>query len=215
MTDKKQNQIANMEAKLAQLKANHVDSPAQAKARRLIKPLFISIGIIFALIFIALIFSAGNEQKPEVTTTTTNKPTQAQQAVKDVDAIKWQAFKGVSDCELAYRMYSDYAPIIASLDEFVKSSPNMTHQEAVQWKQSTKFDESINAIDEKYPAYYKVSMPYSLLAHGFSFSAGQYWRDVFSDVRNSRPINSEQTTLMQDDLRLLKSGCPNKFGKVN
>ncbi|QYK02418.1 hypothetical protein [Shewanella psychrotolerans] len=211
MTDKKQNQIADMEAKLAHLKANHVDSPAQAKARRLIKPLFISIGVIFALIFIALIFSAGNEHKPEVETASSSSAP-VKQTLETNDAKKWQAYQGVSDCELAYQIYSDYAPIISSLERFVSNNPDLTHQQVVQWKQSTKFDESINAIDEKYPAYYKVSMPNSLLAHGFSFSAGQYWRDIFSATRNGMPLVSEQTTLMQDDLRLLKANCNIEFG---
>lgn len=200
------------ERKIAEIKANH--TPAQARAAKLIKPLLISIGVIFALIFIALIFSAGNEHKPEVTSVS-NQPSPTQQALKDADAIKWQAFKGVSDCELAYRMYSDYAPIIASLGEFVKSNPYMTHQEAVQWKQLTKFDEKLAVVEAKYPSRYKVELDNAIIAHGFAFSAGQYWRDVFSDVRNSRPINSEQTTLMQDDLRLLKAGCPNEFREVN
>jgi hypothetical protein len=47
--------------KMAELKANH--TPAQAKAYRLIKPVFISIACVFLLLFIALIIDANNDPK--------------------------------------------------------------------------------------------------------------------------------------------------------
>ncbi|NRB25741.1 hypothetical protein [Shewanella sp.] len=124
---------------------------------------------------------------------------------------------GVSDCEQAFQIYSDYAPIIASLELFVIDNPGMAYQKAVQWKQSTKFDEKLATVEAKYPTSYNVEMENSLLAYGFNFSAGQYWRDIFSTLRHS-PIGtqlvSEQTSLMNDDLQLLKSGCPQQFANL-
>ncbi|PKG74827.1 hypothetical protein CXF86_11090 [Shewanella sp. GutCb] len=213
MNNKQQEHNKKMEEKLAALKANHVDSPTQAKARKLVKPIFITIGLIFTLLFVALIVDSGSNQKT-VEVTSTEKASVPIKIASASDAEKWQALKGVSDCELAYRMYSDYAPIIASLSTFVEQNPNMTHQQAVQWKLSSQFEEKIALVEAKYPLYYNVNMENAILAHGFNFSAGQYWRDIFSVLRHSpagTPIVSEQTTLMQDDLDLLESSCLDEF----
>ncbi|PKG58004.1 hypothetical protein [Shewanella sp. GutDb-MelDb] len=63
----KNDHISEMEAKLAKLKAEHVDTPAQAKARKLIKPLFISIGVMFLAIFGILISPTDSENQGKTT----------------------------------------------------------------------------------------------------------------------------------------------------
>ncbi|MCJ8305095.1 hypothetical protein [Shewanella sp.] len=212
---KNKNNIAEMETKLAQLKANHVDTPAQAKARKLIKPLLISFPLIFIIAFIIMIIDVSNDPTPAVTTST--EQASPYKAIDEANAEKWEILEEVSDCELAFSIYRDYAPIIASLEQFVISNPGMAYQQAVQWKQSTKFDERLATIEAKYPTSYNVEMENSILAHGFNFSAGQYWRDMFSTLRHS-PIGtqliSEQTSLMNDDLQLLKNGCPQQFANL-
>ena len=67
MNMKNKNNIAEMETKLAQLKANQVDTPAQAKARKLIKPMFITFGVVFFIV-IGLIQSGKNEPKQQQVT---------------------------------------------------------------------------------------------------------------------------------------------------
>lgn len=66
MDDK--NHMSEMETKLAQLKANHVDNPAQAKARKLIKPLLISFPLIFIIAFVIMIIDISNDPKPQLDT---------------------------------------------------------------------------------------------------------------------------------------------------
>ncbi|MEZ9198555.1 hypothetical protein [Shewanella sp. 10N.286.54.B9] len=62
------NHISDMEKKLAQLKANHVDTPAQSKARKLVKPLFMTLGFTFLGLFIMLIFVPSSKNQTIVST---------------------------------------------------------------------------------------------------------------------------------------------------
>ena len=65
MSNKQQDHIKDMEEKLAALKVNHVDSPAQARARKLIKPMFITFGVMF-LIIIGIMQSANKVSKAQL-----------------------------------------------------------------------------------------------------------------------------------------------------
>lgn len=59
-TNKLEEYNTKQKQKLEEAKANHVDTPAQAKARKLIKPLFISIGVLFIVLFLIFLLSAGD-----------------------------------------------------------------------------------------------------------------------------------------------------------
>ena len=62
-TDKLEEYNRKQQKKLEEIKANHVDTPAQAKSRKLIKPLFISIGVLFIVLFLILLLSAADTDK--------------------------------------------------------------------------------------------------------------------------------------------------------
>ena len=75
-------------------------------------------------------------------------------------------------------------------------------------------DERIQELDNKYPKTYTVSMQNVLFAKNLGFAIGQYWRDAHSSMRrtnNQGPIDTEQPSLMNDDLQLLKQNCPEEF----
>lgn len=208
--------IEEMEAKLAKLKAGMVDSPAQAKARTLVKPVFLTIAAVFGVLFIALIIDIGNDSKP-IVNTNDSAPSPFTNAVDEVESAKWQALQGVSDCQLALRVYNDYQPIFAELHQFVTNASNQTYQEVYRWKEATRLDARVAELDAKYPKLYPVTMTNTLLAKNLSFAIGQYWRDVHSSLRhtnNQGPIDSEQPSLMNDDLQLLKQNCPEEFKRM-
>jgi hypothetical protein len=204
--------------KIAEIRANH--TPAQAKAYRLIKPVFFIIAVIFIILLIALIVDSSNDQKP-VETPTTKQPSQDKDAFNKLEAAKWEKVSNLTDCLLAYKIYSAYSPIMAELMDFAETKSYFVKQEAVNWKESTKLDQRLDALNNIYPSTYTVDYPNAIIAHGMNFAIGQYWRDVFFHVTNARedkpavsedkPAVSEQTQLMQDDLNVLKSQCPNEF----
>jgi len=197
--------------KMAELRANH--TPAQAKAYRLIKPVFFIIAVIFVILFIALIIDSSNDQKPGGTTIA-KQPSQDKDAFNKLEAAKWKKFSNLSDCQLAYKIYSDYSPIMTELMDFAETKSYFAKQEAVNWKESTKLDQRLEALNNIYPSTYTVDYPNAIIAHGMNFAIGQYWRDIYFHVANARedkPAVSEQTQLMQDDLNVLKSQCPNEF----
>lgn len=203
----------DFEDELARLKASNIDSPAQAKARKLIKPIMTVIAVIFTILFIALIVDGSNDQKP-VETPTAKQPSQDKDAFNKLEAAKWKKFSNLTDCQLAYKIYSDYSPIMAELMDFAETKSYFAKQEAVNWKESTKLDQRLEALNNIYPSTYNVDYPNAIIAHGMNFAIGQYWRDIFFHVINEReakPAVSEQTQLMQDDLNVLKSQCPNEF----
>jgi hypothetical protein len=193
---------------------NH--TPAQAKAYRLIKPVFFIIAVIFVILFIALIVDTSNDQKP-VETPTVEQPPQDKNAFDKLEAAKWKNVSNLTDCQLAYKIYSDYSPIMAELMDFAETKSYFVKQEAVNWKESTKLDQRLEALNNIYPSTYNVNYPNAIIADGMNFAIGQYWRDVFFHVVNERedkPAVSEQTQLMQDDLNVLKSQCPKEFRDV-
>jgi hypothetical protein len=197
--------------KMAELRANH--TPAQAKAYRLIKPVFFIIAVIFVILFIALIVDSSNDQKP-VETTIAKQPSQDKDAFNKLEAAKWKKFSNLTDCQLAYKIYSDYSPIMAELMDFAETKSYLAKQEAVNWKESTKLDQRLEALNNIYPSTYNVDYPNAIIAHGMNFAIGQYWRDIYFHVANARedkPAVSEQTQLMQDDLNVLKSQCRKEF----
>jgi hypothetical protein len=199
--------------KMAQ-RANH--TPAQAKAYRLIKPVFFIIAVIFVILFIALIVDSSNDQKP-VETPTAKQPSQDKDAFNKLEAAKWEKVSNLTDCQLAYKIYSAYSPIMAELMDFAETKSYFVKQEAVNWKENTKLDQRLEALNNIYPSTYNVDYPNAIIAHGMNFAIGQYWRDVFFHVVNERedkPAVSEQTQLMQDDLNVLKSQCPEEFSEV-
>ncbi|MGS0695304.1 hypothetical protein [Shewanella sp. 0m-4] len=59
-SDKLEEYNRKQQKKIEETKANQVDTPAQAKARKLIKPLFISIGVLFIVLFLILLSSAAD-----------------------------------------------------------------------------------------------------------------------------------------------------------
>ncbi|MGS0691206.1 hypothetical protein [Shewanella sp. 30m-9] len=59
-SDKLEEYNRKQQKKFEETKANQVDTPAQAKARKLIKPLFISIGVLFIVLFLILLSSAAD-----------------------------------------------------------------------------------------------------------------------------------------------------------
>jgi hypothetical protein len=197
--------------KMAELRANH--TPAQVKAYRLIKPVFFIIAVIFTLLFIALIIDSSNDQKP-VETTTASQPSQEKDAFHELEAAKWEKVSNLTDCQLAYKIYSDYSPIMTELMDFAETKSYIVKQEAVNWKESTKLDQRLEALSNIYPSTYNVDYPNAIIAHRMNFAIGQYWRDVFFHVVNERedkPAVSEQTQLMKDDLNVLKSSCQKEF----
>ncbi|MEM6188292.1 hypothetical protein [Shewanella scandinavica] len=213
MANKPKSHIEEMEAKLAKLKAETADSPAQAKARRFVKPVFLTIAAIFGVVFIALIIDIGNDPKP-IANADTSDPLPATNTMDEIESAKWQALQGVSDCQLALRIYNDYQPIFAELHQFVANANNQTYQEIYHWKEATRLDARVAELDAKYPSSYTVSMNNTLFAKNLGFAIGQYWRDAHSSMRrtnNQGPIDTEQPSLMNDDLQLLKQNCPNEF----
>lgn len=213
MVNKPKSHIKEMEAKLAKLKAETVDAPTQAEARRFVKPVFLTIATIFGVLFMALIIDIGNDPKP-VVKTETSATAPAANTMDEIESAKWQALQGVSDCQLAFRIYNDYQPIFAELHQFVTNANNQTYQEIYHWKEATRLDARVAELDAKYPSSYTVSMNNTLFAKNLGFSIGQYWRDAHSSMRrtnNQGPIDSEQPTLMNDDLQLLKQNCPEEF----
>lgn len=211
MTDKQKSHIEEMEAKLAKLKAETVDSPAQAKARKLVKPVFLTIAAVFGVLFIALIIDIGNDPIAKADAT---DPLPATNTMDEIESAKWQALQGVSDCQLALSVYNDYQPIFAELHQFVTNANNQTYQEIYHWKEATRLDARVAELDAKYPSSYTVSMNNTLFAKNLGFAIGQYWRDAHSSMRrtnNQGPIDTEQPSLMNDDLQLLKQNCPNEF----
>lgn len=213
MANKPKSHIEEMEAKLAKLKAETADSPAQAKARRFVKPVFLTIAAVFGVVFIALIIDIGNDPKP-IANTDASALSPATNTMDEIESAKWQALQGVSDCQLALRIYNDYQPIFAELHQFVTNANNQTYQEIYHWKEATRLDARVAELDAKYPSSYTVSMNNTLFAKNLGFAIGQYWRDAHSSLRrtnNQGPIDSEQPTLMNDDLQLLKQNCPEEF----
>lgn len=197
--------------KIAEIKANH--TPAQARAAKLIKPLFLSIAALFLLLFIALIIDAANEPKA-IVSAEVSAPSLDTIAADNIEFAKWQALQGVSDCQLALRIYNDYQPIFAELHQFVTNANNQTYQEIYHWKEATRLDARVAELDAKYPSSYTVSMNNTLFAKNLGFAIGQYWRDAHSSMRrtnNQGPIDTEQPSLMNDNLQLLKQNCPNEF----
>lgn len=153
-----------------------------------------------------------------VNNTQISTPSQTTNTMDEIESAKWQALQGVSDCQLALRVYNDYQPIFAELHQFVTNANNQTYQEVYSWKETTRLDARVAELDAKYPKSYPVTMTNTLFAKNLSFAIGQYWRDVHSSLRhtnNQGPIDSEQPSLMNDDLQLLKQNCPEEFGKVN
>lgn len=214
MTDKQKSHIEEMEAKLAKLKAETVDSPAQAKARKLVKPVFLTIAAVFGVLFIALIIDIGNDPIAKADAT---DPLPATNTMDEIESAKWQALQGVSDCQLALSVYNDYQPIFAELHQFVTNANNQTYQEIYHWKEATRLDARVAELDAKYPSSYTVSMNNTLFAKNLGFAIGQYWRDAHSSMRrtnNQGPIDTEQPSLMNDDLQLLKQNCPEEFKEV-
>lgn len=217
MANKPKSHIEEMEAKLAKLKAETVDSPTQAKARRLVKPVFLTIAAIFGLLFFALIIDIANDPKP-IANVDVSAPSPATNRLDEVESAKWQSLQGVSDCQLALRVYNDYQPIFAELHQFVTNANNQTYQEVYRWKETTRLDARVAELDAKYPKSYPATMTNTLFAKNLSFAIGQYWRDVHSSLRhtnNQGPIDSEQPSLMSDDLQLLKQNCPEEFKEVH
>jgi hypothetical protein len=197
--------------KIAEIKASH--TPAQAKAYRLIKPVFFIISVIFTILFIALIVDSSNDPKP-VEKPITKQSSQDKDAFKMLEAAKWEKVSNLTDCQLAYMIYSDYSPIMAELMDFAETKSYFVKQEAVNWKESTKLDQRLEALNNIYPSTYNVDYPNAIIAHGMNFAIGQYWRDIYFHVANERedkPAISEQTQLMQDDLNVLKSQCSDEF----
>lgn len=183
MTKLQKSHIEEMEAKLAKLKAETVDSPAQAKARKLLKPVFLTIATIFGLLFIALIIDIGNDPKPPINTNT-SASTPAVNTMEEIESAKWQALQGVSDCQLAVSVYNDYQPIFAELYHYVTKANPTTYEELYNWKQLTRTDERIKELDNKYPQTNNVSMQNVLFAKNLGFAIGQYWRDTQSTPNN-------------------------------
>ena len=197
--------------KMAEIKANY--TPAQAKAARLLKPVFISIACLFLIIFIALVVSSSNTPK-SLETPKIDKPSQAEIELDKLEAAKWKALSNLTDCQLAYNIYSDYSPIMNELLDFAKTKTVFNKSEAVNWKEVHQLDKRLETLSKKYPSNYTVNYPNSLIAHGMDFAIGQYWRDIFfhsSNDRLGRPLESDQPSLMQDDFNVLKSQCPNEF----
>lgn len=216
MDDKQKNHIKEMEAKLAKIRDETVDSPAQAKARKLVKPVFLTIAAVFGVLFIALIIDIGNHPKP-IAKVDASAPAPAANTMDEIESAKWQALQGVSDCQLALRVYNDYQPIFAELHQYVTKASPPTYEELYNWKQLTRMDERIEELNNKYPQSYKVSMQNVLFAKNLGFAIGQYWRDAHSSMRrtnNKGPIDTEQLSLMNDDLQLFKQNCPNEFKEV-
>lgn len=215
MANKPKSHIEEMEAKLAKLKAETADSPAQAKARRFVKPVFLTIAAVFGVVFIALIIDICNDPKP-IANADASAPLPATNTMDKIESAKWQALQGVSDCQLALRIYNDYQPIFAELHQYLTKANPPTYEELYNWKQLTRMDERIKELDNKYPQSYKVSMQNVLFAKNLGFAIGQYWRDAHSSMRgtnNQGPIDTEQPSLMNDDLQLLKQNCPEEFKK--
>jgi hypothetical protein len=204
------------EDELARLKTSNIDSPAKAKARKLIKPVMTIIAVIFTILFIALIVDISNDPKP-VETPIVKQSSQDKDAFNKLEVAKWEKVSNLTDCQLAYKIYSDYSPIMAELMDFAETKSYFAKQEAVNWKESAKLDQRLEALNNIYPSTYNVDYPNAIIAHGMNFAIGQYWRDIFFHVVNERedkPAVSEQTQLMQDDLNVLKSQCPNEFREV-
>lgn len=198
---------------MSKLKSETISNSAQAKARRFVKPVYLTIAAVFGVLFIALIIDIGNDPKPPVNTDT-SIPTPAINTMDAIESAKWQALQGVSDCQLALRVYNDYQPIFAELHQFVTNANNQTYQEIYHWKEATRLDARVAELDAKYPSSYTVSMNNTLFAKNLGFAIGQYWRDAHSSMRrtnNQGPIDSEQPSLMNDDLQLLKQNCPEEF----
>lgn len=133
---------------------------------------------------------------------------------KSAPPIDLHSFNGLTDCQLALRVYNDYQPIFAELHQFVTNANNQTYQEVYRWKETTRLDARVAELDAKYPKSYPATMTNALFAKNLSFAIGQYWRDVHSSLRhtnNQGPIDSEQPSLMNDDLQLLKQNCPEEF----
>ncbi|MFB2670200.1 hypothetical protein ACE02U_15635 [Shewanella xiamenensis] len=136
---------------------------------------------------------------------------------KSAPPIDLHPFNGLTDCQLALKVYNDYQPIFAELHQFVTNANNQTYQEVYRWKETTRLDARVAELDAKYPKSYPVTMTNALFAKNLSFAIGQYWRDVHSSLRhtnNQGPIDSEQPSLMNDDLQLLKQNCPEEFKGV-
>ena len=126
MTDKQKSHIEEMEAKLAKLKAETADSPAQAKARQFVKPVFLTIAAVFGVLFIALIIDIGNDPIANVDA---SAPLPATNTMDENESAKWQALQGVSDCQLALRVYNDYQPIFSELHQYVTKANPPTYEE--------------------------------------------------------------------------------------
>lgn len=192
--------------KMAEAKANR--SPAQAKAAKLIKPIFTGIALAITALVIIMMMSSSDLPKPEAAPATTASTVKS--AVDDVEEQKWQAFEGITDCQLAYNIRTDYSVIWDELTQFA-SQNGIEKQQAVNWKAQTKLDIRLAALADKYPSIYNMNYPNALIAHGMEFAIGQYWRDIYFHANTGNPLDSEQPQLMQDDLNVLKSQCPKEF----
>lgn len=168
-------------------------------------------GIIgFVVLFATAMALMDDDPAPNVSAQ--NTPTVA--VVDEANAAKWKALAGISDCQLALRVYNDYQPIFAELHSYLTQTNPPTYEQLNNWKQIHRLDERVDALDNKYPSSYQVSMENTQFAKNLSFAIGQYWRDAFARQRstnNQGPIDSDQPSLMNDDLQLLKQNCPEEF----
>ena len=162
---------------------------------KITKGLFIFSGAVFALIILVKVFG--------------DKPVSEQ-----TDADKWQNFKHMNDCELALKIFSDYRPIMNDWATVLETSKTLTYQQAVNWKKSNNFDKRLDEVANKYPAVYPLNLPNAKLASGIEFRIGQWWRDIFSNLRKSNNQDrgsSDQVVLISQEFSELKKQCPNEF----
>lgn len=189
-------------------KYDNYDSPAQARARKLIKPLFYTAIGIFVLLFIVMIIDINNDPKPV-------SNANLQSVSNTANDSKFQAFNGLSDCQMAVTILKEYPPIIQSLKSLI-DTPNLTYEMANNWKSKTNFDATLSNLDGRYPVITRADMYNSRLAKGLNFRIGQVWRDIFSSLRqtnNQGPIKTEQMDLIQNELSQILSNCKAEFDK--
>ena len=185
-----------MEKKLEEVKANNKAPSVQiAEKSKTIRNVVIALAAVFLVIGLFV-----DEEKE-----TKNKP---------VAKSKTEQYKDYPDCKLALLISNDYIKVMNQWATVLETSNSLTYQQALNWKQSNNFDQRLDEIAGKYPSTYPVDKPNSKLAAGFGFRIGQWWRDVFSNLKQSNNQNrgkSQQVSLIVKDYDQIKAQCPNEF----